>query len=33
MLGGLPSSALRDGLLAHPTVGDGLSQLFASWVE
>jgi probable pyridine nucleotide-disulfide oxidoreductase len=33
MLGGLPSSALRDGVLAHPTMVEGLNQLFASWVD
>jgi pyruvate/2-oxoglutarate dehydrogenase complex dihydrolipoamide dehydrogenase (E3) component len=33
MLGGLPSSALRDGLLAHPTIAEGLNQPCASWVD
>jgi pyruvate/2-oxoglutarate dehydrogenase complex dihydrolipoamide dehydrogenase (E3) component len=28
MLGGLPFSALRDGLLAHPTMAEGLNYLF-----
>ena len=31
MLGDLPSSALRDAVLAHPTMAEGLNQLFASW--
>jgi len=30
---GLPSAALRDGVLAHPTMAEGLNQLFASWVD
>ena len=30
MLGGLPYTALRDGILAHPTMAEGLSYLFAS---
>ncbi|HET6509139.1 MAG TPA: FAD-dependent oxidoreductase [Baekduia sp.] len=33
MLGGLPSSALRDGILAHPTMAEGLNQLFAAWTD
>jgi pyruvate/2-oxoglutarate dehydrogenase complex dihydrolipoamide dehydrogenase (E3) component len=31
MLGGLPASALRDAVLAHPTMAEALNQLFASW--
>jgi probable pyridine nucleotide-disulfide oxidoreductase len=31
MLAGLLSAALRDGVLAHPTMAEGLNQLFASW--
>ena len=30
MLGGLPFTALRDGILAHPTLAEGLNMLFAS---
>lgn len=30
MLGGLPYTALRDGILAHPTMAEGLNYLFAS---
>lgn len=30
MLGGLPFTALRDGILAHPTMAEGLNYLFAS---
>jgi pyruvate/2-oxoglutarate dehydrogenase complex dihydrolipoamide dehydrogenase (E3) component len=33
MLGGLPAAALRDGLIAHPTMAEGLNQLFASWTD
>ncbi len=29
MLGGLPFTALRDGILAHPTMAEGLNYLFA----
>jgi pyruvate/2-oxoglutarate dehydrogenase complex dihydrolipoamide dehydrogenase (E3) component len=29
MLGGLPSATLRDAVLAHPTMAEGLNQLFA----
>jgi pyruvate/2-oxoglutarate dehydrogenase complex dihydrolipoamide dehydrogenase (E3) component len=29
MLGGLPYTALRDAILAHPTVSEGLGMLFA----
>jgi probable pyridine nucleotide-disulfide oxidoreductase len=30
MMGGLPFTALRDGILAHPTLAEGLNMLFAS---
>jgi pyruvate/2-oxoglutarate dehydrogenase complex dihydrolipoamide dehydrogenase (E3) component len=30
MLGGLPYSALRDGIFAHPTISEGLNMLFAT---
>jgi pyruvate/2-oxoglutarate dehydrogenase complex dihydrolipoamide dehydrogenase (E3) component len=30
MLGGLPFTALRDGVLAHPTMAEGLNYLFAA---
>jgi pyruvate/2-oxoglutarate dehydrogenase complex dihydrolipoamide dehydrogenase (E3) component len=30
MLGGLPFAALRDGVLAHPTMAEGLNYLFGS---
>jgi pyruvate/2-oxoglutarate dehydrogenase complex dihydrolipoamide dehydrogenase (E3) component len=33
MLGGLPCTALRDGVLAHPTMAEGLNQLFAGWTD
>jgi len=33
MLGGLPYTALRDGILAHPTMAEGLNYLFASAME
>jgi pyruvate/2-oxoglutarate dehydrogenase complex dihydrolipoamide dehydrogenase (E3) component len=29
MLGDLPFTALRDGILAHPTLAEGLNMLFA----
>lgn len=29
MLGGLPYTALRDGIIAHPTLAEGLNMLFA----
>jgi pyruvate/2-oxoglutarate dehydrogenase complex dihydrolipoamide dehydrogenase (E3) component len=32
MLGDLRASALRDAMLAHPTMAEGLNALFASWV-
>ena len=28
MLGGLPYTALRDAILAHPTMAEGLNALF-----
>jgi probable pyridine nucleotide-disulfide oxidoreductase len=30
MLGGLPFTALRDGIIAHPTIAEGLNMLFSS---
>lgn len=30
MLGRLPFTALRDGVLAHPTMAEGLNYLFSS---
>jgi pyruvate/2-oxoglutarate dehydrogenase complex dihydrolipoamide dehydrogenase (E3) component len=30
MLGGLPYTALRDGVFAHPTLAESLNNLFAS---
>lgn len=33
MLGGLPFTALRDGVLAHPTMAEGLNYLFAGMAE
>jgi pyruvate/2-oxoglutarate dehydrogenase complex dihydrolipoamide dehydrogenase (E3) component len=33
MLGGLPFTALRDGVLAHPTMAEGLNYLFGSVME
>ena len=33
MLGRLPASSLRDAVLAHPTMAEGLNQLFASSTE
>jgi probable pyridine nucleotide-disulfide oxidoreductase len=33
MLGGLGASALRDAVLAHPTMAEGLNALFASWID
>ena len=29
MLGRLPYTALRDGIIAHPTMAEGLNDLFA----
>ena len=33
MLGGLGAPVLRDAVLAHPTMAEGLNTLFASWVD
>ena len=33
MLGGLRAPQLRDAVLAHPTMAEGLNQLFASWTD
>jgi pyruvate/2-oxoglutarate dehydrogenase complex dihydrolipoamide dehydrogenase (E3) component len=33
MLAGLPAPALRDAVLAHPTMAEGLNTLFASWID
>jgi pyruvate/2-oxoglutarate dehydrogenase complex dihydrolipoamide dehydrogenase (E3) component len=33
MLAGLPFTALRDGIIAHPTMAEGLNALFSAWVE
>jgi pyruvate/2-oxoglutarate dehydrogenase complex dihydrolipoamide dehydrogenase (E3) component len=33
MLGGRPASTLRDAVLAHPTMAEGLNQLFANWTD
>ena len=30
VLGGLPFTALRDGILAHPTLAEGLNMLFTA---
>ena len=30
MLGGLPSTVLRDAILTHPTMAEGLNALFAA---
>ena len=30
MLGGLPYTALRDGILAHPTMAEGLNMLLGT---
>jgi pyruvate/2-oxoglutarate dehydrogenase complex dihydrolipoamide dehydrogenase (E3) component len=30
MLGGLTASSVRDAVLAHPTMAEGLNQLFSS---
>ena len=32
IMGMLPYTALRDGIFAHPTLAEGLNNLFASWV-
>jgi pyruvate/2-oxoglutarate dehydrogenase complex dihydrolipoamide dehydrogenase (E3) component len=33
MLAGLPSTALRDAIIAHPTMAEGLNLLFNSWTK
>ena len=33
MLGNLGAAVLRDAMLAHPTMAEGLNALFASWVD
>jgi pyruvate/2-oxoglutarate dehydrogenase complex dihydrolipoamide dehydrogenase (E3) component len=33
MWAGLPFTALRDGLIAHPTMAEGLNALFAAWTD
>ncbi len=33
MVGGLPFTALRDGILAHPTMAEGLNYLFGAGME
>jgi pyruvate/2-oxoglutarate dehydrogenase complex dihydrolipoamide dehydrogenase (E3) component len=33
MLGGLSASTLRNAVLAHPAMAEGLNQLFAIWVD
>ncbi|MCM3298368.1 NAD(P)/FAD-dependent oxidoreductase [Streptomyces sp. NPDC058947] len=33
MWAGLPFTVLRDGIIAHPTMAEGLNALFTSWVE
>jgi pyruvate/2-oxoglutarate dehydrogenase complex dihydrolipoamide dehydrogenase (E3) component len=32
IMGNLPYTALRDGIFAHPTLAEGLNNLFTSWV-
>jgi pyruvate/2-oxoglutarate dehydrogenase complex dihydrolipoamide dehydrogenase (E3) component len=32
IMGKLPYTALKDGIFAHPTLAEGLNNLFASWV-
>jgi len=32
IMGKLPYTALRDGIFAHPTLAEGLNNLFTSWV-
>ncbi len=32
MMGRLPYTALREGIFAHPTLAEGLNNLFTSWV-
>jgi pyruvate/2-oxoglutarate dehydrogenase complex dihydrolipoamide dehydrogenase (E3) component len=33
MMGKVPYTALRDGIFAHPTLAEGLNNLFNSWIE
>ncbi|MFF8592444.1 dihydrolipoyl dehydrogenase family protein [Streptomyces sp. NPDC015220] len=33
MLAGLPYNALRDGMIAHPTMAEGLNALFTAWLD
>ncbi|MFF5858181.1 dihydrolipoyl dehydrogenase family protein [Streptomyces sp. NPDC012751] len=33
MLAGLPYTALRDGMIAHPTMAEGLNALFTAWMD
>ncbi|GAB1340653.1 mercuric reductase [Streptomyces sp. E-15] len=33
MWAGLPFTRLRDGIIAHPTMAEGLNALFTSWVD
>lgn len=33
MWAGLPFTALRDGLIAHPTMAEGLNALFGAWTD
>ncbi|MFC9291685.1 dihydrolipoyl dehydrogenase family protein [Streptomyces sp. NPDC057052] len=33
MWAGMPFSRLRDGLIAHPTMAEGLNALFTSWTD
>jgi pyruvate/2-oxoglutarate dehydrogenase complex dihydrolipoamide dehydrogenase (E3) component len=33
MWAGLPFTSLRDGIIAHPTMAEGLNALFTSWVD
>ena len=33
MWAGLPFTALRDGIIAHPTMAEGLNALFSAWTD
>ncbi|MCW2919806.1 MAG: mercuric reductase [Actinomycetia bacterium] len=33
MLAGLPSTALRDSIITHPTMAEGFNLLFNSWTK
>ena len=33
MLGRLPYTTVREAIFSHPTLSEGLNQLFASWVQ